>query len=127
MDHMTLNFNNYVSLVVIFLDDERTFDITWNPDLLCKLYELPFSSSLIKLISSFLSNRKFRPMVESKLVTSQNIQAGVLQDSVPSPTLCSLYIYDTPQSPEAYLAFYADDKCLYSTNHKEYYVLTKLQ
>jgi len=59
--------------------------------------------------------------------TPQNIQAGVLQASVLSPTLYSLYINDMPQTLGVYLALFADDTCLYSTDHEEGYVLREFQ
>jgi hypothetical protein len=59
--------------------------------------------------------------------TPRNIQAGMAQGSVLSPTLYSLYINDTPQTPGAYLGLLADDTCIYATDHKEDYVLRKLQ
>jgi hypothetical protein len=44
----------------VLLDIEKAFDTTWHPGLLYKLSELEFPTSLIKLISSFLSRQKFR-------------------------------------------------------------------
>jgi hypothetical protein len=58
-DHLTLNFEKKMSTAAIFLDIKKVFDITWHPGLLYKLCKLGFSTSLIKLISSFLSQRKF--------------------------------------------------------------------
>jgi hypothetical protein len=56
--------------------------------------------------------------------TPKNIQAGVPQGSVLSPTLYSLYINDTPQTPGV---LFADDTCIYAADRKECYVLRKLQ
>jgi hypothetical protein len=58
-DHVTLNINNNMSTAVGFLDIEKAFDKTWYIGLLYKLSNLKFSISLIKFISSFLSQRKF--------------------------------------------------------------------
>jgi hypothetical protein len=63
-DLMTLNFNN-MSTAAVFLDIDKAFDTTWHTVLLCKLSNLDFSVSLIKLISSFLYKRKFFVSVES--------------------------------------------------------------
>jgi hypothetical protein len=52
--------------------------------------------SAIKLIGSFLSQRKFRVSVEGEMSTTRDIQAGVPQGSILAPTLYSLYINDTP-------------------------------
>jgi hypothetical protein len=62
-DHVTLNFNNRVSMAAVSLDVEKAFDTTWHSGLLYKLSELEFSNSLTKLIGSFLSQCKFRVSV----------------------------------------------------------------
>jgi hypothetical protein len=82
-DHVTLNFNNNMSTAAVFLDIEKAFDTAWNPGLLYKLSKLNFSTNLIKLISSFLSQRKFRGSVEGEMSTRRYMQAGVPQDSCP--------------------------------------------
>jgi hypothetical protein len=90
----------------------KAFHTTWHPGLLYKLSKLHFSTSLLKLISSFLSNRKFKVSVEGKMCTPREIQAGVPQGSVLSPTLYFAYKL-FPQSPGVHLALFADDKCIY--------------
>jgi hypothetical protein len=42
MDHVTLNFNNNMSMAVVFLDIEKAFNTTWLPGLLYKLSKLQF-------------------------------------------------------------------------------------
>jgi hypothetical protein len=56
--HVTLTFNN-MSTASVFLDIEKAFDTTWHSGLLYKLSKSEFPTSLIKLIASFLTNRKF--------------------------------------------------------------------
>jgi hypothetical protein len=90
-DHVTLNFNNKMSTTAVFLDIEKAFDTTWHSGLLYKLSILEFSTSLIKLLGSFLSKRKFRVSAEGEMSTPREMQAGVLQDSVLSPTLQYVY------------------------------------
>jgi hypothetical protein len=84
-DHVTLNFNNKMSTASVFLDIEKAFDRTWYPDLIYNLSKLEFSTSLIKLISSFPSQRKFRVSVEGEMSTPREMKAGVPQGSVLSP------------------------------------------
>jgi retron-type reverse transcriptase len=96
-DHVTLKCNNNMSTALVFLDIENVCDTTWHPGLLYKLSNLKFSANLIKLISSFLSQRQFRVSVEGEISTLRYMQAGVPQGSVPSPTLYNLYINDTPK------------------------------
>jgi hypothetical protein len=118
-EHVTLNFSNNMSMAAVFLDIKKVFDTTWHPGWLYKLSELHFSSSLIKLISSFLFNRKHRVWLRADYPPHPNIQTGVLQGSILSPTLYSLYINDIPQTQGVYLSLFADHICLYSTDCKE--------
>jgi hypothetical protein len=71
----TTNFQS-VSKAAVFLDIEKASDTTWHPGLLYKLPKLHFFSSLMELISSFLSNRKFRVMVEDELSTPRDYKQG---------------------------------------------------
>jgi hypothetical protein len=109
----------------VFLNVEQAFDTTWQ----YKLPKLKFSVSLIKLISSFLSLRKFRVSVEGEMTAPRDIQPGVPQGSAlpPPPTLYNIYFNDMPQTPGVYLGLFAEDTCIYATDRKEVYVLRKLQ
>jgi hypothetical protein len=105
-----------MSTAAVFLDIEKAFDTSWHPGLLYKLSKLQFSNNLIKHISSFLMQRKFRVSVENEVSMPRYMQAGVLQGSVLSPILYNLYINDTPQTPGVNLTLFADDTCLYATD-----------
>jgi hypothetical protein len=77
-----------MSRVAVFLDIEKTFDTTWHPGLLYKLSELQLSASLIKVIASFLTNRKFKVSVE--ISSPRKMVAGC--HKVPSlPQYCTAY------------------------------------
>jgi hypothetical protein len=92
-DHVTLNFNITCLQLLYFWILKKTFDTTWHLGLLYKLSELKFVIGLIRLIASFLSQRKFSVLAEGEMITPRDIQAGVPQGSVLSPTLYSVYIY----------------------------------
>jgi hypothetical protein len=79
-DHVTLHFNNKMSTAAVFLDIEKTFDTTGHTGLLYK-----FSANLIKLISSFLTQRKFRVSVEGVLSTPRFMVAEMPQGYVLAP------------------------------------------
>jgi hypothetical protein len=81
-DHVTLNFNNNMATAAVFVDIEKAFDTTWHSGLLYKLLELEFSTSFIKAIASFLTDRKFEVLVEGEFSTPRKITAGVPQGSV---------------------------------------------
>jgi hypothetical protein len=86
---------------------------------------MEFSTSLINHISSFLSERKFSVTVEGEISTRE-IQAGVPQGSVLSPTLYNMYINNALQTSGVHLALFADT-CLYARDRKESFVVRKLQ
>jgi hypothetical protein len=111
----------------VFLNIEKAFDTIWHSGLLYKLSKLEFSISLIKLISSFLSQRKFGVSLEVEMFTLREMQAGVPQDSVLTPTLPNMCINDAPQTHGVHMALFADDTCLYATDRKEGFVVRKLQ
>jgi hypothetical protein len=102
----------------VFLYIEKSFDTTWHSGLLFKLLKLEFSINLIKLLGSFLSQRKFRVSVKGEMSTPRVIKAGVPQGSVLSPTLFKIYINDAPQTRSFHLALFADDSCLYATDRR---------
>jgi hypothetical protein len=91
------------------------------------LSELQISASLVKLIASFLTNRKFKVSVEGELPSPRKIGAGVPQGSVLAPVLYSLYINDAPAAQETQLSLFADDTCLYTAEKHERRVINKLQ
>jgi hypothetical protein len=91
------------------------------------LSELQFSISLIKLIASFLTNRKFKNSVEGELSSPRKVAAGMPQGSVLAQVLYSLYINDAPAAPGIHLALFADDTCVYATEKHERRVFNKLQ
>jgi hypothetical protein len=59
--------------------------------------------------------------------TPREMQTGVPQGSVLSPTLFNLYINDAPQTHGVHLALFADDTCLYATDRKEGFCGRKLE
>jgi hypothetical protein len=92
-EHVTLNSNNSMFTAAVFLNIEGAFDTTWHLSLLYKVPELKLS----KLITSFLSQRKFRVSTEGEISTPTDIQVGVPQGSFLSPTLYSICMNDTSE------------------------------
>jgi hypothetical protein len=121
-DHVILNFNN-MSTTAVFLDIGKAFDTTWRPGL--QQSELERSTSLIKWISSFLTKRKFKALVEGEFSTPREIAAGVPQGSILAPILCSPHKNDRPAAARTHL--FADDTCIYASEEHDNHVLCKLQ
>ena len=68
------------------------------------------------LVSSFLSNRRLRVILDGKSSQEYPVNAGVPQGSIPGPPLLVLLLYnnDLPDDVICDIAIYADDTTLYS-------------
>ena len=75
-------------------------------------YEI--SGHIFGLISSFLSNRQLRVVLDGKCSQEYPVNAGVPQGSILGRTLFLLYINDLPDDLICYIAIYADDTTVYS-------------
>ena len=75
---------------------------------------LKSSGQIFGLISSFLSNRQLRDVLDGKSSQEYPVNAGVPQGSILGPTLFLLYINDFPDNVICNIVIYADDTTLYS-------------
>ena len=102
--------------VCVFLDIEKAFDTVWTKGILMKLITSDLPDTYIHILKSFLSNRTFKVRVNKHLSTEMNINAGVPQGAVLSPTLFNIYIADFPRYENCLFAQYADDTIIYATD-----------
>ena len=72
------------------------------------------SSQIFDLISSFLSNRWLRVVLDGKSLQEYPVNAGVHQGSIFGPALFLLYINDLPDDIMCDIAIYVDDTNLCS-------------
>ena len=96
------------------IDISMAFDRAWHAGLLHKLKSSGISGQIFGLISSFLSNRRLRVVLDGKSSQEYPVNAGVPQGSILGPTLFLLYINDLPDDVICNIAIYADDTTLCS-------------
>ena len=98
----------------VALDTSKAFDRVWHAGLLHKPKSYGISGQIFGLISSFLSNRRLRVVLDGKSSQEYPVNAGVPQGSILGPTLFLLYINDFPDDVICNIVIYADDNSLWS-------------
>ena len=113
-DRIARAFNRSGATRAVALDISKAFDRVWHAGLLHKLRSYGISGQIFGLISSFLSNRRLRVVLDGKSSQEYPINAGVPQGSILGPTPFLLYINDLPDDVICNIAIYADNTTLYS-------------
>ena len=113
-DRIGRAFNRSGATQAVALDISKAFDRVWHAGLLHKLKCYGISSQIFGLISSFLSNRWLRVVLDGKASQEYPVNAGVPPGSILGPTLFLVYINDLPDDVICNIAIYADDTTLYS-------------
>ena len=113
-DRIARAFNRSGATRAVALDISKAFDRVWHAGLLHKLKSYGISGQIFGLISSFLSNRRLRVVLDGKSSQEYPVNASVPQGSILGPTLFLLYINDLPDDVICNIAIYADDATLYS-------------
>ena len=96
------------------LDISKTFDRVWHAGPFHKFKSYGISGQTYGLISSFLSNRRLRVVLDGKSSQEYPVNAEVSEGSILGPTLFLLCINDLPDDVTCDIAVYADDTTLYS-------------
>ena len=113
-DRIARAFNKSGATRAVALDISKAFGRVWHAGLLHKLKSYGISGQILSLISSFLSNRRLRVVLDGKSSREYPVNAGIPQGSILGPTLFLLYINDLPDDVICDIAIYADDTTLYS-------------
>ena len=113
---ISLNFNKDLSTGMVLLDIEKAFDSVWHDAILHKLNKYKYPIFIIKIIQSFLNERKSFVRVNKANSELYDLIAGVPQGSLLSPHLFNIFINDIPKPKSCKLALYADDSALIASS-----------
>ena len=112
-DRIARALNRSRATQAVTLDISKAFDRVWRAGILHKLKSYGISGQIFDLISSFLSNRWLRVVLDGKSSQEYPVNAGVPQGSILGPTLFLLHINELPDVI-CDIAIYADDTTLSS-------------
>ena len=125
-DRIARAFNRSGTTRAVALDISKAFDRAWHTGFLHKLRFYGISGQIFGLISSFLSNRWLRVVLDGKSSQEYPVNAGVPQRSILGPTLFLLYLDDLPDVI-CNSAICADDTTLYSKCDPAYELWQQLE
>ena len=112
----------------VFLDLRKAFDLVDHQILLHKLKLYHFTDKTVKLLSSYLNNRKQRIKINGSYSKTLTIKSGVPQGSILGPLLFLIYINDISLAlNDIKIDLYADDSTLYKSDSNITTIETNLQ
>ena len=97
----------------VFLDMAKAFDKVSHKALIHKLRCFGITGDLLKLIKSYLDNRRQRVVINGENSTWTTVQAGVPQGSVLGPLFFILFINDISVDISLIIQLFVDDTFLY--------------
>ena len=112
----------------IFIDVEKAFDSVWHDGLRYKLMNGSLPRKMVRLISSFLSDRTIKVNCCNNCSEEVTLNAGTPQGSVLSPLLFIIYVNDIPDmsSLNVKLSQFADDMGIWAHATNAKWVKAKL-
>ena len=101
--------------VVVFLDIKKAFDKVWHEGLIYKLKMIGIEGILLKLLTSYLNNRKQCVVIDGECSTFCDLFAGVPEGGVLSTLLFIIFINDVIEYVQSHSSLFADDTSLYTS------------
>jgi hypothetical protein len=110
-------YNNQEATGAIFQDVSKVSDTVWHNGLIFKMINLRISPPMIKLITSFLKDRRFRVKCQASF-----LQIGSAKDRGWSPPRfdigSNIFVADIPVSPGSQIAQYDDDTTILARSRR---------
>ena len=125
-----LAFKQKKIVAAIFLDAEAAFDKCWHSGIKHKLKKnLNLPDRMVRLLSSFLTDRSLTVFHEGHWSNKVNLGAGTPQGSPLSPLIYLIYVNDFPKEIQNHCktSQFADDTSLYAVAYTQQYATLKLQ
>ena len=109
---------NGMAFGLLLTDLSKAFDYLSHELLLAKLHAFGFSFAVLRLIHSYLTNKKQRTKVNSSYSSWEEILFGDPQGSILGPLLFNIFLYDMFfVMNNMDFACYADDNTPYFSSH----------
>ena len=111
-----LSLDSHEHYCITFCDISKAFDRVWIKGLLLKLEKYGFTGKLHSWLSSYLTSRKIKVVLNNAISSEGDITAGVPQGSVLGPLLFLVYVNDIADELTSLTRLFADDTSVGSSS-----------
>ncbi|XP_037536736.1 uncharacterized protein LOC119413748 [Nematolebias whitei] len=120
---------NKESVVAVFFDVEKAYDMMWREGLLIKMKKMGITGRMFKWIKNFLSDRQIQVRIGQDYSDKYYIENGTPQGSIVSPLLFSIMINDMFDGVEIGMgrSLFADDGALWKRGKNLQFIIKKVQ
>ncbi|KAF7650069.1 hypothetical protein LDENG_00131950 [Lucifuga dentata] len=118
---------NKESVVAVFFDIEKAYDMMWKEGLIIKLNKLGIKGNMLKWLKSFLNDRSIQVRIGKNYSRSCFVENGTPQGSIISPLLFSIMIDDIFVGVDGGMGFslFADDGAVWKRGRNVAFIVKK--
>lgn len=121
------NLRKQSCTVAVSLDVEKAFDHASHFGILYKMVQIGFDPNIVKLLSSFFSDREFCIQIFGIESEIGSVNCGVPQGSILAPHLYNIFMSDFPHCrTDSTALLYADDALVYAHDESPILALGKV-
>lgn len=115
VDEWSRDIDNNKQIDCVYLDFQKAFDTVPHRRLIKKLESFGICGNILNWISSFLTHRRQRVVLDGTFSEWKPVISGIPQGSVLGPVLFIIYINDLPDLVKCFCKLFADDTKIYKS------------
>ncbi|GBO41187.1 RNA-directed DNA polymerase from mobile element jockey [Araneus ventricosus] len=112
VEHIHEGKNSNLATAAIFLDIAKAFDKVWTRDLIHKLISYNFSSHIIKIIHTYLSDRYYTVLIKNTDSSPRKISVSIPQEGILAPVIILLLMNVILHQKNITISLYTDDTAI---------------
>lgn len=120
---------NRESVIAVFLDIEKAYDMLWRDGVLIKLNQIGVKGRILRWVKEFLSERSITVKINGTFSECYRVENGTPQGSIISPFLFSIMFDGIFKEIEnnTGVALFADDGAIWKRGRNITFIMKKMQ